>query len=483
MIFTRKDKEEFNKSTNCWICNGLLGEDRVRDHCHFTGKFRGAAHNICNLKFKKPKFTPVFFHNLSGYDSHLFVTKLGKSEGDITCIPNKEKKYISFSKLIQIGTYLDKDKNEKEIIHEVRFLYSAKFMASSLDSLVKNLGNDKLHNVRREFCGKTDLISRKGVYPYDWMDCFDKFSRDKLPPKEKFYNRLNETQISDEDYEHALNVWNQFNLKDMGEYHDLYLKSDVLLLADVFEKFRSVCLENYQLDPAWYYTSPGLAWDAALKKTEVKLELLTGPDMLLMFEEGIRGGVSMITKRHGKANNPYMGDEFDPDSPTKYLAYLDANNLYGWAMCNPLPVGNFEWMSDSELKNWKNHSCSSSQPSGSILEVDLEYPEDLHDLHNDYPLAPERLKIGGVEKLIPNLCNKFKYIIHHKTLKLYESLGLKIMRLHRGIKFEESAWLKPYITLNTDLCSNARNDFEKDFFKLINNSVFGKTMENIPEQS
>ena len=129
-------------------------------------------------------------------------------------------------------------------------------------------------------------------------------------------------------------------------------------------------------------------------------------------------------------------------------------NLYGWAMCNPLPVGNFKWMSDSELTDWKNHS--------SVLEVDLEYPEDLHDLHNDYLLAPERLKIGGVEKLIPNLCNKSKYIIHHKTLKRYESLGLKIMRIHRGIKFEESAWLKPYITLNTDLRTNARNNFEKN---------------------
>ena len=148
-------------------------------------------------------------------------------------------------------------------------------------------------------------------------------------------------------------------------------------------------------------------------------------------------------------------------------------------MCNPLPVGNFEWMSDPELKDWKNLPCSSSRPSGCVLEVDLEYPEDLHDLHNDYPLAPERLKIGGVEKLILNLCNKSKSIIHHKTLKLYESLGLKIMRIHRGIKFEESAWLKPYITLNTDLRTNAKNDFEKDFFKLMNNSVFGKTMENI----
>ena len=180
MIFTRKDMEEFKKSTQCWICNGLLGEDKVRDHCHFTGKFRGAARRSCNLQFKKPKFTPVFFHNLGGYDSHLFVTKLGKSDRDITCIPNNEEKYISFSKKIQVGTYLDKDKNEKDIIHGIRFLDSAKLMASSLDSLVKNLGKDKLHHVRREFGGKTDLISRKGVYPYDCMDCFDKFSETKL---------------------------------------------------------------------------------------------------------------------------------------------------------------------------------------------------------------------------------------------------------------------------------------------------------------
>ena len=193
--------------------------------------------------------------------------------------------------------------------------------------------------------------------------------------------------------------------------------------------------------------------------------------MLLMFEEGIRGGVSMITKRHGKANNPYMGEEFDPDSPKKYLAYLDANNLYGWAMCKPFPVGNFEWMSEEELKKWKNHSC--------ILEIDLEYPEDLHDIHNDYPLAPERLKIEGVENLIPNLRNKKRYIIHHESLKLYESLGLKIKKIHRGIKIREEAWLEPYIMMNTELRKNSKNDFEKDFFKLMNNSVFGKTLENI----
>ena len=204
------------------------------------------------------------------------------------------------------------------------------------------------------------------------------------------------------------------------------MKSDVLLIADVFEEFRILCLENYELDPVWYFTAPGFAWDAALKKTGVRLELLIDPDMLLMFEEGIRG-ISMITKRYSKANNPYMVKDFDKNSPTKYIFYLDANNLYGWAMSQPLPLGYFKWMSEEELIDWKNHSC--------ILEVDLEYPKELHDLHNDYPLAPERLKLNGVEKLIPNLYDKEKYIVHHENLKLYLSLGLKIKKIHRGIKF------------------------------------------------
>ena len=260
-------------------------------------------------------------------------------------------------------------------------------------------------------------------------------------------------------------------MKTIRDYHDLYLKTDVLLLADVFENFRNVCVENYKLDPAWYYTSPGLAWDSCLKKTEVNLELLNDVDMLLMIEKGIRGEVSTLTKRHAEANNPYM-KTYDSNSPNKYITYLDANNLYGWAMSQPLSTHGFEWMCEEELKNWRNNASSSGC---CILEVDLEYPKELHDLHNDYPLAPERLKVAGVEKLIPNLYNKKNYVVHHKALKQYESFGLKITKFHRGIKFKESAWSKPY----TELRKNAKNDFEKDFFKLMNNSVFGKTMENI----
>ena len=164
--------------------------------------------------------------------------------------------------------------------------------------------------------------------------------------------------------------------------------------------------------------------------------------------------------------------EYDPNLPTKYITYLDANNLYGgWAMSKSLPTHGFRWMTKQEIKHWKNHPC--------ILEVDLEYPENLHDLHNDYTLAPESIKIFKVEKLIPNLNNKTNYVIHHETLKVHQSLGLKLNKIDRGITLEESMWIKPYIELNTNLRTKGKNDFEKDFFKLINNSVFGKTMENI----
>ena len=193
--------------------------------------------------------------------------------------------------------------------------------------------------------------------------------------------------------------------------------------------------------------------------------------MLSMVEKGIRGGVSMITNRYGKSNNKYMCDMFVASEPSKYIAYLDANNLYGWAMSKPLPTRGFKWMKVNELKTWEKHQC--------ILEVDLEYPKSLHDLHSDYPLAPEQVKVNKVDKLIPNLWNKKKYVIHYENLKQYLSLGLKLTNIYRGIRFEESQWLEKYITLNTNLRMEAKNEFEKDFFKLMNNSVFGKTMENI----
>ena len=475
MVISSQEQKDFLNAEFCWICqkNFKKDEKKVRDHDHFTGKFRGAAHNKCNLQFKKPQFTPVIFHNLSGYDAHLFVKNLGVSEGNIKCIPNNEEKYISFSKEIVVDSW-EKDGKTFDVKHEIRFLDSFKFMASSLAGLVDNLarsGMEKFQNLKKEFKENFELLTQKGVYPYDYMKCLEKFSETQLPIKEDFYSKLNDCNITDKEYKHAQDIWEKFGINNLGEYHDLYLKTDVLLLADVFEEFRNICLENYNLDPAWYYTSPGLSWDALLKHSKVNLELLTDPDMLLMFEKGIRGGISMISNRHGRANNKFMKEQFDSSRPSKFVTYLDANNLYGWAMMKPLPVGDFHWMTGDELERWREFPC--------VLEVDLEYPEELHDFHNDYPLAPERIKINKVEKLIPTLGDKQKYVLHRENLKLYLSLGLKLKWIHRGIKSREKPWMKSYIELNTDLRTKGKNDFEKDFFKLMNNSVFGKTMENI----
>ena len=398
IIFGKKEEERYNKETRCWICKGELNNDKVRDHCHYTGRYRGAAHNKCNLDYRKPNFTPVVFHNLSGYDSHLFIKNLGFSKGDIDCIPNNEEKYISFSKKIPVGTYpreaLDAEGDifceQKPIYHTIRFIDSFKFMATSLDKLVNNLPKEDFINLDLYYAGdKFNLLARKGVYPYEYMDSLEKLKETTLPPKEAFYPRLNDGGISDEDYAHALKVWRVFKMKYFKDYHELYNKVDVLLLADVFENFRNICIENYELDPAHYYTAPGLAWDAALKVTGVNLELLSVIDMLLIVEKGIKGGVSMISNRYGKANNKYMGGKFNSNEPSKYIQYFDANNLYGWAMSKPLPTHGFKWMKTSELETWGLHSC--------ILEVDLEYPKELHNLHNDYPLAPEQIKLNSVE--------------------------------------------------------------------------------------
>ena len=482
MIFGSDELKQFNNATKCWTCKGEFDDtvdekgyrknEKVKDHCHYTGRFRGASHNSCNLKYKKPKFIPVVFHNLSGYDSHLFIKNLGFTDGNIDCIPNNDEKYISFTKNTVTDSYTNRKGETKPIKHKIRFINSFKFMSASLDSLVNNLPDDAFNNLERYYKGeKLSLVKGKGFYPYEYMDSLERFKESKLPPKEAFYSRLTGEGISNEDYERVKKVWRVFGMKTLQDYHDLYNVTDVLLLADVFENFRNICLDNYKLDPAHYFTAPGLAWDACLKITGVELELLSDIDMLLIIEKGIRGGVSMISNRYGKANNKYMGKSFNEKEPFKYIQYLDANNLYGWAMSKPLPTHGFEWMKMEELETWELHSC--------ILEVDLEYPKNLHDLHNDYPLAPEQIMVNKVSKLIPNLGDKKKYILHYENLKQYLKLGLKLTNIYRGIKFKESPWLEKYISLNTKLRTEAKNEFEKDFFKLMNNSVFGKTTENI----
>ena len=227
----------------------------------------------------------------------------------------------------------------------------------------------------------------------------------ELPTKEQFYTILNHQHVTYGESDNAKKVWKAFNIETMGEYHDLYLKSDVLLLADVLKSFRKTCLQYYKLDPCHYFTSPGLSWDAMLKMTDIILELMIDVDMFLFIKKRMRGGVSYIANRDGKANNKYM-KKYKEKAPSKYIMYLDANNLYSWAMSQYLTTGRFRWMTDEEISQIDLDKYKENGKKGLILEVDLEYPRELHSLHNDYPVAPEKLKVSN--NMLLGYCKMFK---------------------------------------------------------------------------
>ena len=264
----------------------------------------------------------------------------------------------------------------------------------------------------------------------------------------------------------------------MKYFHDLYVQSDALLLADVFENFRDMCLKEYELDPSHFLSLPGLAWQPCLKKTNVELELLTDYDMLLMVEEGIRGGICHSIHRYAKANNKYMKN-YNNNEESSYIQYLDANNLYGWAMSKKLPVNEFKWTDNDKINEEFIKNYNENNDKGYIFEVDVKYSKRLHKLHSDLPFLSERMEVNKCKKRVCNLFNKKKYVVHINSLKQALNHELKLKKIHRIIEFHQEAWLKPYIDMNTKLRKLAKNDFEKDLFKLMNNSVFGKMMENI----
>ena len=482
MRMTSADWESHRTASRCHVCDGLLKGDSVRDHCHITGKYRGAVHSACKLKLRlSPKTTtiPVLFHNLRGYDSHLLMQAISKVEGRISCIPNNTEKYISFS------------------LGQLRFIDSAQFLLAPLDKLVA-ANKPEAFQITTHYepdHQKRGLLMRKGVFPYEYMDSWERFEETQLPPAHSFYSKLTDENISDSDYEHAQRVWETCGCQTLGNYTDLYCRTDVLLLADVFENFRKTSQKQYRLDPAHYYTSPGLSWDALLKKTGVELELLTDYDQHLFIEKGMRGGISVVSKRHARANNPAV-EGYDSEKPNSHILYLDANNLYRWAMSQPLPTGGFRWVEDCDGLAGTIKDQPADGPEGFILEVDLEYPRELHDEHNAYPLAPERIVVqkdwmseyqhgllgvasAEVEKLVPNLRDKNHYVLHYRNLQLYLELGMKLKKIHRALCFEQSPWMEPYIRMNTELRKQATSAFEKDLYKLMNDSVFGKTMENM----
>jgi len=303
----------------CDLCAKTFTDQncKVAHHDHLSGCFLKTLCNTCNLKLKTPKFVPCFLHNLSNYDAHFFVTHLGLNANTISVIPNSEERYISFSKYIN---------NE----FAVRFIDTCRFMASSLADLAKNLTRAdfaKFREVAKVFSpAEMPLATRKGVYPYEYTDSWIKLTETRLPTREKFYSALTETHVSESDYVHAKLVWNHFDCHTLGDYSDLYLKIDVLLSADIFENFRDICMSTYQLDPAYYFTAPGYSFDAMLKFTSIRLQLLSDYESVLFLERGIRGGLTQASKRYAKANNPNTPG-YKADEPNTWLVYQDGNIL------------------------------------------------------------------------------------------------------------------------------------------------------------
>ena len=442
LVMTTEQNEEFERSNICSICSGLinLDDNKVRDHCHITGNYRRRAHWSYNINLKISKKVTVIFPNLKGYDSHLIFKELSKFNCKISVIPNGLEKYMAFT-----------------LNRNIVFIDSMLFMNFSLYKLVKNLSDKDFKHVSKEFSGeKLEFVKKKGIYPYEYFSSFKKFKESKLPDIDKFFSSLKDCGVSEKECQRTCDVWKVFEIKNLEQNYDLYLKTVVLLLCDVFEKFISVCLTDYGLDLCHYFSSPGLNWDTMLKMIGIQLEKIHIIDMHLFLEKVMRDDVSYISKRYSRADK------------NKTIMYWDANNLYGWAMIQDLPHFGFKWLSDKEINNF-DLNISENSLTGYILECDLKYPKELHNLHSDYPLCPKkieissdmlsnycahiadsyRIKVGGVKKLILNLGNKVKYVVHYKNLQYYFSLRMKLIKIHRILSFKQSNLLRKYVEFNT----------------------------------
>ena len=256
------------------------------------------------------------------------------------------------------------------------------------DVLIKRFYNTYLLN--KKDINKFKLLLRKGVYPYEYMDSWKEFNETELSSKDKFYSTLNLEDISAHDYAHAIDVWNTFNINNLGEYYDLYVKLDTTLLADVFENVRNKSIKTDKLDPAYFLTTPGLSCWACLKKTGVELELLADENMFLIYEKGIRGGICNKVHSYAEANNKYMKN-YDKNKESSFLTHVDPNNLYGWAMSKKLPIDEFKWVYDlSMLTEYFIKNYDEEGDVGYLLVVDIEYPKTLCMLHSDLPFLPGR---------------------------------------------------------------------------------------------
>lgn len=453
----------------------------------FAGKYRGAAcATPCNIEYKSSKKITCVFHNFKNYDGKFLFKEL------VTHPALKQVKILgqTIEKFISVEC------------KRFRFLDSYAHVISSLDKIAENLkkhGTEHFIELLREFPNpqKHELLLGKGKFPYEYLTDLQKLY-EKCPPHEQFYSSLKNENISVKEYETVQEIMTVFKLKNLKGLLELYVKQDVIILCDCLNFYRKMVRKNYNLEAFCYISSPGLSLDAALKMTNAKIELLTDSDQYMFVENGVRGGIAMASTHFCEANNRYMST-FNNSKPESYIFYADVTNLYGHCLSQKLPISNFKWvtLTESEIINKATQYNHVVDEIGYLLEVDLHIPIELHDYFSDYPPVAERLQITELMispwtkillnnkkhfssvKLAPNLYDKIKYICHVQNLKLYLELGIELKKVHRVLSFKQSSWLFAYIEFNSNERAKAVSDVEKDFFKLLINSLFGKMIENV----
>ncbi|XP_021963595.1 uncharacterized protein LOC110859040 [Folsomia candida] len=496
--------KEFKDRPNMAVCH--------HDHC--SGKFVALAHNRCNLEASISTISPCFIHNLKSYDSHFLVQAFDETM-EATIIPCSSEKFMSFT-----------------VNKQIRFCDSFSFLSSSLENLTNTLkknNTDDFKLTKEIFCKaenilklynrdgtdqeiqelgrqiNVDLMLQKGAYPYTHMQSPANFEENQLPPIKEFYNDLNDQPLDQKVYDHAKQVCESFDVQNLGDWHNLYVLLDVTLLADCMERSREILWDSYNLDLANYFSLPMIAYDACCKMGKAKLDYVD-VTMHCWFETALRGGVCGVGGiRAAQANNKYMGEKYDETKTDSYISFLDINNLYGSAMCSALPEKDYKWLTEYELSRVRANpnafvnSLQDDAETGYFFEVNLEIPPEIHNKLNDYPPAPTKRCVNKDElaphqhqqmqdfqvpesmfknaKLVADLLPKQHYVTHYRNLKMYIKFGLVITQVHRAVKFTQRAWMKPFILSNTEMRKKAITDFEKDFFKLLNNSSFGKTIE------
>lgn len=511
--YTLKEIQSVYDASVCYLCklpfqSQFKGKRKVKDHCHYSGEFLGAAHSDCNWKRTVNRNIPIFIHNFQNYDSQFIMQGLKYNDSSVAGIPYNMEKF----RTLNIG--------------RVTFVDSLQLLPASIDVLVNNLTQnghkfeiiDQIPLFKRFSLFKKSLL-KKGVYPYEWAKSVLQLEQKRKWPKHKhFYSTLKQSNITQEEYEHGKRVFKEFQCKNMLDYCHLYCRLDTILLLEIMCQFREDVFSEFGLDCTKYISAPQLAFDSMLKGLDEPIYLMTDPNMILMCEQNVRGGVAFVGERHVKCRglekeigkhfpNETVDERFqriDNKKCTDLLAMFDAVALYSYCQTLYLPWGGYEWCSVFEIERLQREldNIVPSSSIGFILEVDLEYPSQLHNLHSSFPMISEKKTITfsdlskysqraytalngksaaeryKSEKLVTDFSPKTKYVVHYRNLQTYLRAGIKLKKIHRVIKFIQKPYLKKFIEKCAQKRAAAKTEFLKMLFKLFSNSVYGKFLQD-----